>query len=158
MVHFPLVITLLRFVVGPTEIIGFWLDEDEETVLVTLLLVTPSFVAVILVVPAAIAVNTPEVDIVPIDVLVEDQVTEEVTSAVELSEYVPVAVNCAVALTFKVVWGVEIEMDDKVTLVPPVPPVPVVVVTGFPPPPPPQPVRISVPYRHSEITNRHWNN
>jgi len=60
------------------------------------LLVTPDRDAVILVVPAATPVAKPPADIVAAPVLELFQVTCVVMFAVELSEYVPIAVNCSV--------------------------------------------------------------
>ena len=62
------------------------------------LVMAPSL-AVILVVPAATAVAKPLALMVAVAGVPLVQVTEPVIFAVELSEYVPVAVNCWVALT-----------------------------------------------------------
>jgi hypothetical protein len=56
-------------------------------------------VALIIVVPSANMETFPPVVIVATDVTDELQVTEAVKSFVELSEYVPVALNCWVAPT-----------------------------------------------------------
>jgi hypothetical protein len=56
-------------------------------------------VAVIMVVPVATIVAIPPAEIVVTDVLDEFQATEDVRFCVELSEYIPVAVNCCVAPT-----------------------------------------------------------
>src|SRR5256885_12572923 len=59
-------------------------------------------VAVICVVPAATPVaSPPDAVMVAVAVVPEAHVTVDVISAVELSLYVPVAVNCCVAPTFK---------------------------------------------------------
>src|SRR5256885_6408128 len=64
--------------------------------------VTVPIVAVICVVPAATPVaSPPEAVMVAVAVVPDAHVTVVVMSAVELSLYVPVAVNCCVAPTFK---------------------------------------------------------
>jgi len=65
-------------------------------------LVTPDKDAVMFELPVAIALAKPVVDIATILELELAQVTVEVISAVELSEYVPVALNCKVKPTDKV--------------------------------------------------------
>ncbi len=57
-------------------------------------LVTPPFDALIWVVPADTEVARPAAFIVATPVALDDQVAEDVISAVLPSEYVPVAVNC----------------------------------------------------------------
>ena len=66
------------------------------TVRVIAELVTPESEAVILVVPAVTPVASPPVEMVATLVSELAQFTFEVISAVEPSEYVPVAVNCCV--------------------------------------------------------------
>jgi hypothetical protein len=83
--------------------------------------------AVIVVEPAATAVDMPPDEIVAIDVLDELQVTDDVRFTAELSEYVPMAVNCWVApMTLLVLAGVTaIDVRDGVmTLLPLLPPPP----------------------------------
>jgi len=60
---------------------------------------TPLIVALIVADPAATAVASPPVLTVATDVLDDAHVADEVTSAVDPSLYVPVAVNCCVAPT-----------------------------------------------------------
>jgi hypothetical protein len=89
-------------------------------------------VAVIVDFPAATAVARPEADTVATVVLENDHAEVEVTSFVEPSEYVPVAVNCWVALIailavtgdtpMDVRLGVEtggVEVEDEELLLPP---------------------------------------
>jgi hypothetical protein len=73
--------------------------------------------AVIVVDPATTAVAIPVVAIVATVVLVELQVTVAVRSAVELSEYVPVAVNCWVAPTVLLGLAGVTAMDESVGVV-----------------------------------------
>ena len=69
-------------------------EVGAVTVSVSFGLVTLPCVAVMLVVPVATAVASPEALMVATLVVEEDQVTELVMLAVEPSEKVPVAVNC----------------------------------------------------------------
>ena len=64
-------------------------------------LVTPNRTALILAVPVAMPVALPVESIVTVPVVSMTQATRAVISPVEPSEYVPVAVNCAVAPTAK---------------------------------------------------------
>jgi hypothetical protein len=68
-------------------------DVDAVTVKVAVPDMLPD-IALIVVVPAATAVAIPAFDILALLVSEEVQVTEAVIFCVELSEYVPVAVNC----------------------------------------------------------------
>jgi hypothetical protein len=81
----PLVATMTVAVVGR--------DVDAVTVSVVDALIIPD-VAVIVLVPALTPVANPFVAIVAADGFDELQVMEPVIFCVELSEYVPVAVNC----------------------------------------------------------------
>ena len=78
------------------------IDVSEITVSVTPGDVTVPNVAVMLVVPPATPVaSPPEAAIVAVAGVPEAHVTVDVMSAVVLSLYVPVAVNCCVAPTFR---------------------------------------------------------
>src|SRR5580765_7470939 len=78
------------------------IDVSEMTVSVTPGEVTVPIDAVICVVPCATPVaSPPEAVMVAVAVVPEAHTTVAVISAVELSLYVPVAVNCCVAPTFK---------------------------------------------------------
>src|SRR5438552_13214612 len=78
------------------------IDVSEITVSVTPGDVTVPNVAVMLVVPPATPVaSPPEAAIVAVAGVPEAHVTVDVISAVVLSLYVPVAVNCCVAPTFR---------------------------------------------------------
>jgi len=78
------------------------IEVSEITVSVTPGDVTVPNVAVMLVVPLATPVaSPPEAVIVAVAGVPDAHVTVAVISAVELSLYVPVAVNCCVAPTFK---------------------------------------------------------
>lgn len=72
---------------------------ETTTVKVTSAPVTPDRLAVILVVPAATAVARLAADMVAVAFADLAQATWEVMFAVELSEYVPAAVNCWVEPT-----------------------------------------------------------
>lgn len=73
-------------------------------------------VAVIVDVPAATAVASPLVStIVAAAVSDEDHVTDDVMSAVVLSEYVPVAVNCWSAATVMLGLAGVTAMEERVT-------------------------------------------
>jgi hypothetical protein len=91
--------------VAPFTIDGFAgvtaIDTSVGAVTVTVRVVEPLIapeVACILLVPAATPVANPPAVIVATPVVCEVQVTEPVKFCVELSEKVPVAVNCSVAL------------------------------------------------------------
>ena len=99
---------LIDAVAGLTEILSRLVIIVEETVNVRAGLVIPSRVAVIKVVPGAMAdANPPDKDVTPLAIILDTaifeltQVTESVIFLVLLSEYVPVAVNCIVSLIFK---------------------------------------------------------
>ena len=78
------------------------IEVSEMTVSVTPGDVTVPIVAVICVVPAATPVaSPPDAVMVAVAVVPDAHATVAVMSAVELSLYVPVAVNCCVAPTFK---------------------------------------------------------
>jgi hypothetical protein len=87
------------------------------TVRVAVFEVLPLKVAVMFVEPAARAVARPLLTIVAVAVLDEVQVTDVVIVRVELSEYVPVAVNCWVAPTALVAVVGATAMEDKVAAV-----------------------------------------
>ncbi len=74
--------------------------SPDETEIETALLLIPSFVALMFAVPEAEAVKSPAEEMLPTDVFEEVHVTEDEISFVELSEYVPVAVHCAVCPVF----------------------------------------------------------
>jgi hypothetical protein len=78
-----------------TEGLGVTAMEVRDiTINAMLLLLIPSKVAVMLVVPAATPVAKPVELIVAVAGVALAHVTWELTSAVEPSEYVPIAVNC----------------------------------------------------------------
>lgn len=91
------------------------MEVNDITMRATLRLVTPSRVAVILVVPTATPVAKPVELIVAVAGVALTHVTWELTSAVEPSEYVPMAVNCCVEPTarFAGVAGVTVIVDRR---------------------------------------------
>ena len=97
--------------------VGVGVDVAAITVKLTAGLITPDRVAEILVVPAAIPVAKPSLGVmVAMAVLELAQLTCEVISAVDPSEYVPVAVNCWVEPIAKLagVASSVIAMEDNV--------------------------------------------
>lgn len=94
------------------------LDSVGDTVRVAVLLVTPLKVAVMELLPVATPVAKPAELMVATDVLEELHVTLLVISAVDESEYVPVAVYCCVADTAAVaVAGVTAILDKVVQVI-----------------------------------------
>jgi hypothetical protein len=94
------------------------MEVTDITIRVKLALVTPSRVAVMLVVPAVTPVVKPAELIVAVVEVSLAHVTRELRSAVEPSEYVPVAVNCCVEPTIRLagVEGVTAMEDNVITV------------------------------------------
>ncbi len=80
--------------VGFAGVTAIEVNCGGATVRVCAGLVTPPFDALIWVVPADTEVARPVAFIVATPVALDDQVAEDVISAVLPSEYVPVATNC----------------------------------------------------------------
>jgi hypothetical protein len=93
------------------------MDNNFTTGKVTAWLLMSSRDAVISVLPIVIPVTTPLAEMVAASVLELAQVTREVMSAVDPSEYVPVAVNCCREPTCKL-FGIDgsMAMDDNLGL------------------------------------------
>jgi hypothetical protein len=106
--------TAMLAVAGVTAI------EDNVTAAVTVRVAVPDLplkAAVMVAVPAALAVARPLLTIVATVVLDEDQVTWVVISRVDESEYVPVAVNCWVVPTALLGLAGVTAIEDKVAAV-----------------------------------------
>jgi hypothetical protein len=133
----------------PTVTLGDWgaiaIDTSAaSTVSVVSPLMLP-LVAVMVVVPAVIAVALPPLAIVATAVVDEAQVTCVVRSWWLPSLYVPVAANCSLAAL--AIWGCAgvTAIDWRVAPEPEPDPDPVPGLELSPPPPPPQPARTAKP-------------